>query len=100
MTKEIRKYFVNLEKLLIRNGYQLHSSFIKNGLRLEGEAFTRFINSNQIWGGSGSIIDAAFADSKFKKESEEDKNTFFSLMIEHGVDMNPRIKTHLDFFTK
>jgi hypothetical protein len=60
---------------------------VRKALSGSDDELQKFLESNDLWGGSGSIADSAYTDSRSTLDPEEwkkSRNGFLDLMIELG----------------
>lgn len=69
MIQELEK----IESIAKRNGFESHAKFVRSLLESyrndEGHAWS-LINTNEVWGGAGSLVDISL--SSYSKQSEEE----------------------------
>jgi len=87
LPERVRPILTELAAVLDLDSEMNWSSAVRHAMSNSDEELLKFLESNDFWGGSGSIADSAFTDSRGVSDPEEWKkkrNRFLGLMCDLG----------------
>lgn len=108
--ESIQQLLNEMRDILVRHGYRQEAEHIGAIILLDMNSpeFLVKANSNEIWGGAGSIGDQAFVTSSSQPYAiwDRDRKRFFLLMSRFGEflltrpSLNRRVSAQVEFFKK
>lgn len=87
LPEKIRPILTELAALLDRDSGMNWAEAVRHAISNSDDELLRFLESNDLWGGAGSIADSAYTDSRGVSDREEWKKSrdgFLDLMCELG----------------
>lgn len=96
--RSVKDCLKDIEQLLQKNGEPLFAEMIIKALSGDEDCLWKFLISNELWGGAGSVADQALLDNKIARKSLEEALIELAKLQQESGRVNVRTKMWVDAF--